>query len=192
MQETLKDKNDIKIFILYLLMNINYPLVFSDINDIVVTDAIVGCIDFAECFFELVETGNIVQSGFTKSDEGNEPLYEISEQGRKVAETLKSSIVGYIRTRSLKSALRLLSFKRSGALVSSVSSKREDGRFDVDLFIREQGEQILTMRVIVDNENMLERIRYNFDSKPEMIYRSILALLAGEANYLLDDNYSGI
>ena len=34
----LKNKNDIKIFILYLLQNINYPLDFPTINDIVVQD----------------------------------------------------------------------------------------------------------------------------------------------------------
>ena len=48
MQAPLKEKNDIKIFILYLMRNIGYPLDFSNINDIVVQDGIVNYFDFAE------------------------------------------------------------------------------------------------------------------------------------------------
>ena len=55
----LKDKGDIKIFILYLMQNLTVPLRFSELNDIAVTDGMVGCIEFAECFAELVDTGNI-------------------------------------------------------------------------------------------------------------------------------------
>ena len=61
MQGPLKDKNDIKIFILYLLRNIGYPLDFDNINDIVVQDGIVGYFDFADCFAELLDTGNIAE-----------------------------------------------------------------------------------------------------------------------------------
>ena len=34
MQAPLREKNDIKIFILYLLRNINQPMDYADINDI--------------------------------------------------------------------------------------------------------------------------------------------------------------
>lgn len=55
----LKDKTDIKIFILYLMENLTVPLRYSELNDIAVTDGVVSCIDFAECFAELVDTGNV-------------------------------------------------------------------------------------------------------------------------------------
>ena len=62
MQPTqLTEKNDIKIFILYLLNNINQPMEYADINDIVVQDGIVGPIDFAECFAELLDSGNVIE-----------------------------------------------------------------------------------------------------------------------------------
>ena len=49
MQAALKDKNDIKIFILYLMRNVGYPLEFENLNDIVVQDGVVGYFDFVEC-----------------------------------------------------------------------------------------------------------------------------------------------
>lgn len=181
MHNQFKDKNDIKIFILYLMMNIRYPLEFDDINDIVVQDEIVGCIDFAECFAQLLETGNIEELS-----EDGVLKYRITERGVQVADTLQSSIVSYIRTRSLKSALKLLSFKQRGAKINSSATKRDDGRYDLVLTISEKQDTPLQIKVIVDNETQLERIKYNFDEKPELIYRSVLALLSGEANYLLE------
>ena len=55
MQAQLKDKNDIKIFILYLMRHVGRPLDFVSINDIVVQDGYVGYFDFVECFAELLE-----------------------------------------------------------------------------------------------------------------------------------------
>ena len=57
MQAQLKDKNDIKIFILYLMRHVGRPLDFVSINDIVVQDGYVGYFDFVECFAELLEAG---------------------------------------------------------------------------------------------------------------------------------------
>ena len=59
MHSQLRDKNDIKIFILYLLRHIGYPLDFVSINDIVVQDGYVGYFDFAECFAEMLDDGLI-------------------------------------------------------------------------------------------------------------------------------------
>lgn len=51
----LRDKTDIKIFILYLLMHIERPVDFATLHDIVVQDDFVGQFDFMDCFYELCE-----------------------------------------------------------------------------------------------------------------------------------------
>ena len=114
MQSQLRDKNDIKIFILHLLRHISYPLDFVSINDIVVQDGFVGYFDFVECFAELLETGNVLE---LPVGEVGEELYEITPQGAIVAETLDSRILPSIREKSLKSAMRFLSFRERGAKV---------------------------------------------------------------------------
>ena len=47
----LRDKTEIKIFVLYLLMNSEEPVDFITLHDIVVQDEIVGQFDFMESFF---------------------------------------------------------------------------------------------------------------------------------------------
>ena len=47
-------KNNVKIFILYLMENINYPLDYITLNDIVMQTDYVMYLDFAEGFSEML------------------------------------------------------------------------------------------------------------------------------------------
>lgn len=181
MQAPLKDKNDIKIFILYLLRNIGYPLDFSNINDIVVQDGIVGYFDFADCFAELLDTENIREERID-----GVCLYRITEQGIHVADNLQSNILTTIRERSLKSALRLLSFKKKGSLIKHKSEPLKDGGYRLECSIIEEREEIMKVSVFLDNKAQLDKMEYNFENNPEVVYRGVLALLSGEINYLVN------
>lgn len=54
-----KEENEIKIFILYLLDKIGYPLDYPSIGSIMMQDGLVNFFDFAQCFFALVDAGHI-------------------------------------------------------------------------------------------------------------------------------------
>ena len=180
MQAALKDKNDIKIFILFLMKNIGYPLDCDTLNDVVVQDGIVSYFDFVECFAELLDTGNV-----SETMNGDETYYEITEQGIHVADSLEGNLLGILRDKSLKSALRLLSFKKRGSEIKCRSSELDDGRFKLTCSIIEQHDEVLNIELTVDNKVELEKMKYNFNDKPEVCYRGILAVLSGDVNYLL-------
>ncbi len=182
MQAPLKEKNDIKIFILYLMRNIGYPLDFSNITDIVLQDEIVKYFDFAECFSELLETGNIAE----ERSEGGETLYSITEQGKHVADSLQSDLFMMIRERSLKSALRLLSFKKRGSFIKCKSKPLDDGSFLLCCQIVESKEEVLNITLKVDNKKQLDRMTHNFEQRPEAVYKGLMTLLTGEINYLIN------
>jgi predicted transcriptional regulator len=182
MQAPLKEKNDIKIFILYLMRNIGYPLDFSNINDIVVQDGIVNYFDFAECFAELIDMGNISES----KDESGETVYAVTEQGKQVADNLQSDILMMIRENSLKSALRLLSFKKRGSQIKCKSQPQADGSYLLNCSIIESREEIMNLTLKVDNKKQLDRMEYTFNQRPEFVYRGLMAVLTGEVNYLID------
>ena len=63
MQERLQKEDDIKIFILFLMYNLKMPLEYETINDVVVQDGIVGGIDFAVAFADLLENGKSERTG---------------------------------------------------------------------------------------------------------------------------------
>lgn len=181
MKLPLSDKKDIKIFILYLMKNIGYPLDFVSISDIVIQDGIVEFFDFADCFTELIDTGSI------ESDKSmGEAQYSVSEQGLTIAEELESSLLSTIREKSLTSALRHLSFKKRGAALKTMTEELENGKYKVRCTIKENGENILDVSVIVDSDRQVEKIINNFNERPEVAFRGVLALLSGDVNYIFE------
>ena len=59
MAASIKEKRNVKIFVLFLMENINYPLDFVSINDIVMQTDYVLYLDFAESFNELLDSNLI-------------------------------------------------------------------------------------------------------------------------------------
>ena len=173
-------KNDIKVFILFLLRNVGRPLDFTTVNDIVVQDEVVGYFDFAENFAELLETGNIAE---LRGPDGSR--YQVTEQGIEVAEHLQSDILAQIREKSLQSALRLLSFQARGAKVHCDIEDLPKGCY-LHCGITEPKADPIHVQLYVETRQQAERMRHQFLSRPEILYRGILALLNGEMSYLLD------
>ncbi len=192
MHAPLKEKNDIKIFILYLLKNINYPLDFNTISDIVVQDEFVSYFDFAECFAELLDN-EIVEMVHLEPDEAvvrgagdTREYFKIAEKGIIVVEQLHSNLLNMIKEKSLKSAMRLLSFKKNGSEIKCSHSEREDGKFALHCEIIENRQPIMKLDLVVESREMLERMEANFNEQPEITYRGIISLLTGDINYLID------
>jgi hypothetical protein len=104
-----------------------------------------------------------------------------------VAENLQGEILGYIRTRSLKSALRFISFKERGSEIKTSYSIRADGKYDLCCQIIDERQLSLEIKLVADNVNQLELMMHTFDDRPEVVYRGVMALLTGEIDYLLDD-----
>ena len=174
--------DEIKIFILYLMYHIGRPLEYGDINDIVMQDGFVGGIDFADCFADLLERRNVVEL----RDE-NRTYYQISEQGVQIVESLQSDLMNYVKTRGLKSALRLLNFRERGAAVETSFQPRTDGGYDLTCAIRDQGKLSLEIKLVAENSSQLELMRYHFRENPEQVYKGVLALMTGELGYLMSE-----
>ena len=181
----LKNQNDIKIFILYLLMNVPRPLSYNELNDIVVQDELVSSLDFAECIAQLEDTGNVAFTPGSQGEEGG-GTFRITDQGKTVASTLESEIAGYIRTNRLKSARRYLSFKDQGVKVSVSTITQPDGRVKITFGLSEKENELLQISLQADNSYQARQMTLHFEEQPEIIYRSVLSLLSGDAGFLLD------
>ncbi|MDD6798838.1 MAG: DUF4364 family protein [Firmicutes bacterium] len=181
MQTQLRDKNDIKLFILYLMRHVGYPLNFQEVSDIVIQDGIVGYFNFQECFAELLDAGTVEE---LKID--GEPYYSITPRGIHVADNLDSPSLNLIKERSLKSALRIISFKRRGDEIRCTYEELPGDRYIVNCIVIENREELLNVKLLLESKLQLEKIRINFNDKPEIIYRGILSLLSGEVNYLIN------
>lgn len=180
METRLYDENEIKIFILYLMFNIGRPLEYEDINDVVMQDGFVGGIDFADCFADLLENGNVKE---VRAD--GKLYYAVSDRGVQIVEQLQGDIMSYVRGKGLKSALRMLDFKSRGARIETSFEPRQDGRFDLTCAIHDHEQMSLELKLVADSADQLELMRHQFRENPEQIYKGVLALLTGEIDYLI-------
>lgn len=181
MGSAIGSKQNVKIFVLYLMENINYPLDFITINDIVMQTDYVMYLDFAESFHEMLD-GDLLQ----KIEGEGESLYAVTEKGRYVARELKSDLLSSILDQSLARALRYLNFKKRGIVPRCTVEKTEDDRYRVTCTFMERDACIFSQTLTVDTLDRATRMKENFYERPEAIYRGVVALLAGNVNYLFD------
>lgn len=182
---SIEGKTDVKIFILYILRHIGYPLEYGVIVDLLLGGGVISYFDFVECFSELVDAGNILRCDTQAEGEyRTTEEFVITDQGRNVADTLGSDIVTYIRDKSLKRALQYLSFHRDGTKMALDIRSLHDQRSEIDFSLTRGGDTFFSLHLISDNEKQTEQIRATLDNSPEGIYKSILAVIAGDAEYL--------
>lgn len=176
----LSDRDDIQIFVLYILNSIGYPLSYNDLHDMAVQDGFITSFDFIEAYGELMKNGNI------RKETGEGEKLAITEKGRHVAETLNGHLLSSVKERAMKSALRLLSFKKKGTKITADVKALPRGKYELTCSIKESGDDLMELKFVLDNQKQVDRMVYNFDLHPEHIYRGVLALLSGEVDYLLD------
>lgn len=176
-------KKNVKIFVLYLMENINYPLDFITLNDIVMQTDYIMYLDFAESFGEMLDDGLVECLG---QDEHGGDIYMVTERGRIVAAELKSDLLDSILDQSLACALRYLNFKKRGIEARCTVAPLEDGTYKVSCTFTEKGKEIFRSDLTVDSLSRAERMKANFRERPEAIFRGVNALLAGNVNYLFN------
>ena len=176
-------KRNVKIFVLYLMENINYPLDFITLNDIIMQTDYIMYLDFAESFGEMQDDGLVECVG---KGELGEDVYIVTEKGRIVAAELKSDLLDSILDQSLACALRYLNFKKRGIEAKCKVTKNADGTYKVECSFTERGNEIFRTELTVDSERRAERMKANFKERPEAIFRGVNALLAGNVNYLFN------
>ncbi len=176
----MSDPNDIKIFILYLLDAINYPLDYETVHDVCIQNGYVEAFDFAQAFSKLEELGHVLKDTY-----GSETVYVISDTGRMVANELQSELMLSIREKSLKSAMRLLSFKKRRAKLKASVTERADGKYTLHCEISDPLGSILSVDLCAPSRLQAEEIKRRFEKEPETTYRRLLSVLSGDADYAL-------
>lgn len=176
---TLKTKTDIKVFLLFLLEYINYPIDKTTLLNIVVDNTEELTIDYDECLGELSDTEHIWYD-----DVDGETYYMISETGRMVAGELFDTLDKEFREKSLKIAIKYLSLARRGAVSRVSVNELPGGRFKVNLKITEDIGELLDTSIVVSSRAEAERIRKNFEERPDSVYRGILLSATGRIEYI--------
>ncbi len=211
MPETFHSPQQVKVFILYLLEKVGYPLDYNDLATIIIRDGYVDYFDFVTYFHELLEDGHIKkisvpcdgakeypseqsdENSVTELDNSSDndaqtkDLYEVSETGRMIAKGLADDLlIAAVREKSYISAMRHLSLEKRGAVVDHRIEMVGDGTYIFHCSIKDCDGMAFDLALRADSYLQVSRMRMNFEDKPDVVYRGIIALVTGNVNYLFE------
>lgn len=181
MPRKLTKKEDIKIFILYLMDRMGYPLEYDTITSIIIQDDIVNYFDFAQCFGELEDMGHIEK--LEPDGENPKSRYRVTKTGRTVADGLNSVIARTVKDKGYRSALRHMSLAKRGAVVDQTIRLEGEGVLFSGTIKDPAGLQ-LEVSIRTDNEHQLRQMQSVFADRPEVILRGITALMTGDLDFV--------
>ncbi len=170
---------DIKVFMLFLLDNIGYPIDYTSVMEMVSENTEEIIFDYDECLRELVEGGHLLFDEY----EG-EGYYMISDSGRMIASELYDTLDKDFRDRSLKYSAKYTSLSKSGSKISASVTECDGGRYKVTVTATDSQGELLSTSVTVRSREVAETMKKNYESKPDSVYRGILFALTGRLEFL--------
>jgi len=180
MHSDLNTENEIKIFILYLINQINHGVLYDDIANMTYESGYVGYFDFAEIFSKLLDSGDIEKS---IESEDSSDIYNITQRGRAIAENLGHLLPAASKTKGTAAAARYSDLKKSGA-VHSYTLEEEAGGYRIKCVINEKNSEIFHVSLFIKDKITAEKISRAFKENPGAIYRGVYAMLTGDADFL--------
>lgn len=172
---TLKTQTDIKVFILFLLEYIRYPIDRTTLIEIISENTEEIIIDYEDSLTELSESGHILLEELD-----GEKYCMITPSGRQVAHELVDTLDEGFRNKSIKSAMKFMSLSERGARHSADIIKMEDGTYTVHLRLADPTCELFNVKMNVSSLAEATGIRDNFRSRPEVVYKGFIVAANGK------------
>jgi hypothetical protein len=170
---------DLKVFLLFLLDNIRYPIGRDTVLSIIEENTDEISFDYEQCLGELVDSEHLL---FDEID--GERFYMISDSGRLIAAELYDRLDPEFRESSIKSAAKYISLSKSNATISSKIIELPDKRLEVTLGAKDKHGKLFSVSVTVNSRAQAESMVSNFESNPDSLHRGILFCVTGKLEFL--------
>ena len=170
---------DLKVFLLFLLDNIRYPIDGTTMLGIIEENVDDISLDYEECLRELADSEHLL---FDEIE--GEKYYMISDKGRLVASELYDTLDKEFRERSLRTAIKHISLSKSGASVKAYIEQTETKRYKVILEAKDWQGELMSAALTVSSLAEAQMIKKNFENKPDAVYRGVFFAATGRLEYL--------
>ena len=101
-----------------------------------------------------------------------------------VARELYDSLDPEFREKSIKCAAKYMSLAKRGAKIDSSITETEGGQFKVKIKLSDSEGEIFDLSISLSSRVEAEKIRGNFVSRPDAVYRGILFSLTGRLEFI--------
>lgn len=165
---------EVKILICFLLDNIQQPLSFDELNEILQNTGFVNYFEFAESISDLEKSGHVK---LEKNEEGV-AQYQLTEMGAVTAQTFEKTLPLTVREKTMEEAHHLVEASKCMNEVEVNYAPTSDG-YVLHLVMKDIGTDLLDLKVFLPTEEECVLLKERLEQDPAQFYEKILLAMMG-------------
>ncbi len=161
---------EIRVLICYIFSSINKAIPGNLLANTLHYEGIANCFEVNDSIDYLCKNGQL------KLVDKNEDTYIITQSGKDVAETLKTTLSIIVKERAYNAALKMYSrFKNTKE--TDIKISREDNKTFITCSACDNDSPFMSVKLLVSDEEQAIHIKEKFLNNPTEIYSNIIDLL---------------
>ena len=161
---------EVRILICYILSSINEPVPGRMLGDVLHYEGIANYFEVNDSIAALCKSGQI------KIFNEKEDTYIITESGRNIAQTLKTTLPFSVKDRAYTAALKMVSrFKNTKE--TDIKISREGDKTFITCSAIDNGAPFMSVKLLVTDEEQALFIKEKFINSSSEIYSELIELL---------------
>lgn len=168
----LYSSQEIKILICYMLRGAGEPMPRQAVLDLIAGDGMANFFETGAAVDELLRHGSLQETA--------DGCLRLTDEGALAADTLAGMIPYTLRERSVKAAMRLLARIRRER-ENQVDIRQLEHGCAVTCTLNDAREPLMSVTLRVADHLQAQLVKEQFLEDPSLLYRSVLAILTGDA-----------
>lgn len=172
----LSDMDEVKLLILYAMKSLAQPVVFDDLNEVMMLGGNVTYFDEAAAFEELLQSGHIDRK---MADE--KAYYNLTRLGEEALSLLDRRLSFTVRERTMKNAMKVLARIKYDSQISANVLQSEKGCI-ANMKIIEDNDTLFELNILVANKMQANSVCKTFRKNVETVYQTVIELLTQDTD----------
>ncbi len=170
----LRNRNEIKILICYILKTLEEEITKQQINDVIQGQGLANYFEVNQAISELIAQGSI-DCNYVEENE----VLKINDIGRQVVLELEHDLPRTVREKAIKAAIKILTIAKNEQENKIDITPLENG-YHVTFTIEDKQDVMMKLTVYVADAEQADLVKKNFLEDPTRVYSSILSSLMVE------------
>ena len=166
---------EVRILICYLLSAINEPVPGRMLADTLHYEGIANVFEVGDSIANLCESGHL--KPYNEADD----TYIITQKGKDIAETLKTTLSLTVKDRAYNAAIRMFS-RFKNAKETDIKITKEDKNTYITCSTVDNNIEFMSIKLLVPDTEQALTIKENFLENPSAIYSTIVEMLTKKNN----------
>ncbi len=167
----LRNKNEIKLLICYLLKTMDMPISRDQIGNIIQDQSIANYFETMDAISDLLTNGSITSDYIDDKE-----FLSITDLGRGACEVVEKDLPKTVREKAIKSALKLMTLEKNERDNDVKIEPCEDG-YTISFTMKDKDTVLMELSMFVGDSAQADKLKANFIEEPARVYSTILASL---------------